>query len=358
MSSIAKRSDGSWRARYRDTDGKEHARHFSRRVDAQWWIDSVTASVVRGDYVDPGAGKVTLRHYAQGWQASHVGRAATASLLDNALRVHILPTLGDRPMSNLRRYDVQALVKALSTHLSPGTVRNVYEFLNRIMQAAVDDRVIAHSPCQRIVLPARSEAEVTSPTAEQVRALADAVPARFRAVVVLLGGSGLRIGEALGLEVGDVDFLRRTVRVERQRLQSGDIGPTKTPKSTRTVPLGQIVIDELAAHLAGHGVMNSLFTWEDGLPLTYSQWKRVWRAALRSTGLDLDTHSLRHFTASALIAGGASVKQVQTVLGHSSAAITLKVYAHLWPGDEDRIRVVMDAALSALADQVRTRASS
>jgi integrase len=52
------------------------------------------------------------------------------------------------------------------------------------------------------------------------------------------------------------------------------------------------------------------------------------------------------------------VKQVQTVLGHSSAAITLKVYAHLWPGDEDRIRVVMDAALSALADQVRTRASS
>jgi integrase len=67
---------------------------------------------------------------------------------------------------------------------------------------------------------------------------------------------------------------------------------------------------------------------------------------------------LRHFTASALIAGGASVKQVQTVLGHSSAAITLKVYAHLWPGDEDRIRVVMDAALSALADQVRTRASS
>lgn len=324
----------------------------------QWWIDSVTASVVRGDYVDPGAGKATLRHYAQGWQASHVGRAATASLLDNALRVHILPTLGDRPMSNLRRYDVQALVKALSTHLSPGTVRNVYEFLNRIMQAAVDDRVIAHSPCQRIVLPARSEAEVTSPTAEQVRALADAVPARFRAVVVLLGGSGLRIGEALGLEVGDVDFLRRTVRVERQRLQSGDIGPTKTPKSTRTVPLGQIVIDELAAHLAAHGVTNSLFTWEDGRPLTYSQWKRVWRAALHSTGLDLDTHSLRHFTASALIAGGASVKQVQTVLGHSSAAITLKVYAHLRPGDEDRVRAVMDAALSAPADQVRTSASS
>ena len=263
MSSIAKRSDGSWRARYRDTDGKEHARHFSRRVDAQCWIDSVTVSVVRGDYVDPGAGKVTLRHYAQGWQASHVGRAATASLLDNALRVHILPTLGDRPMSNLQRCDVQALVKALSTHVSPGTVRNVYEFLNRIMQAAVDDRVIAHSPCQRIVLPARSEAEVTSPTAEQVRALADAVPARFRAVVVLLGGSGLRIGEALGPEVGDVDFpsqdssrgtaaaTERRHRADKDTKEHSD-GTARPDRDRRTCrALGRSRRDELFVYLGG-----------------------------------------------------------------------------------------------------------
>ncbi len=52
--------------------------------------------------------------------------------------------------------------------------------------------------------------------------------------------------------------------------------------------------------------------------------------------------------------GGASVKQVQAVLGHSSAAITLRVYAHLWPGDDDRTRSVMDDALAPLADYVRT----
>ncbi len=238
--------------------------------------------------------------------------------------------------------------------MSPGTVRNIYEFLNRIMQAAVDDRLIAHSPCRRIVLPARSEVEPIPPTPGEVQALADAVPPRFRAVVVLLAGSGLRIGEALGLQTSDVDFLRRTVRVERQRLQDGSIGPTKTAKSTRTVPLGQIVVDELAQHVAAHGVSEWLFTAPDGGPLSYRQWKGVWRRALRETGLDLDTHSLRHFTASALIAGGASVKQVQTVLGHSSAAITLKVYAHLWPGDEERTRKILDTALELLADSVRT----
>jgi integrase len=60
------------------------------------------------------------------------------------------------------------------------------------------------------------------------------------------------------------------------------------------------------------------------------------------------THDLRHFFASALIAGGASVKQVQLVLGHASAVITLRIYVHLWPGEEDRTRTVMDTVLGGL----------
>jgi len=60
------------------------------------------------------------------------------------------------------------------------------------------------------------------------------------------------------------------------------------------------------------------------------------------------TLDLRHFYASALVAGGASVKQVQLVLGHVSAVITLRIYARLWPGEEDRTRSVMDAVLGDL----------
>jgi integrase len=206
----------------------------------------------------------------------------------------------------------------------------------------------------KIALPPVDAGEVVPPSAETVAALAGAVPGRYRAQVVLLAGSGLRIGEALGLEVADVDFLRRAVRVERQRRQDGTLGPTKTAKSTRTVPLGRVVVDELAQHLAAHPSDGALFLDELGRPLTYRTWKPVWKRATAAAGVDVDTHALRHFTASALISGGASVKQVQTVLGHSSAAITLRVYAHLWPGDDDRTRSVMDDALARLADQVRT----
>ena len=171
---------------------------------------------------------------------------------------------------------------------------------------------------------------------------------------------GLRIGELRGLRVEDVDFLRRTVRVERQRRQDGSIGPVKG-RQARTVPLGQAVLDVLAAHLAAYPASDeALFVDEFGRPLGYTQWKRLLAAAGKSAKVDLTSHSFRHFAASALISGGASVKQVQAFLGHASAVITLRTYAHLFPGDEDRTRNVLDAALSplsAVADSVRTGAA-
>jgi integrase len=347
LSSIAKRPDGRWRARYRDQDNREHSKHFARKVDAQRWLDEVTAAVVTGQYVDPRSGRTWVREYAAAWEGQQIGRAASASIVDNALRLHVLPVLGDRPMASVRPSDVQALIRRLADGgMAPRSIRNIYDVTARMFAAAVDDRVIPASPCRRITLPRAEDVEVVPPTLEQVVALAEGVPARYRALVVLLAGSGLRIGEALGLVPGDVDFLRRTVRVERQRLQSGDLGPPKTGQSVRTVPLGQVVIDELAAHLAaGYGASESLFTAPDGAPLTYRAWKAVWRSAAPTR---LTTHGLRHFFASALIAGGASVKQVQVVLGHSSAVITLRTYSHLWPGDDDRTRSVMDAALDIL----------
>jgi integrase len=224
---------------------------------------------------------------------------------------------------------------------------------------AAEDRIIAASPCRRIVLPKADGGEVVPPTIVQVLAVRDALDARWRAVVVTLAGSGLRIGELIGLGVSDVDFLRRTIRVERQRLQSGALSTTKG-RSVRTVPVGQVVLDELAANLVANLSDGALFTDELGEPLTYRRWKRLLSDAADTAGVEVGSHSLRHFAASALISGGASVKQVQAFLGHSSAVITLRTYAHLFQGDEDRTRNVLDAALSPLAaaaDPVRTGAA-
>lgn len=370
--SVAKRPNGQWRARYRDDAGKEHARHFARKVDAQQWLDQVTAAQVRGDYVDPAAGRITLKAYAQRWQGVQVSSEGTARIVDNALRLHLLPELGDRRIGSVRRSDVQGFVKLLQSkdvgrtrggevrRLSAGHVRNIYDVTAQLFAAAVEDRIIASSPCRKITLPKDHKGEIEPLSVEQVVALAGAFPKRYRAVAITLAGSGLRIGELLGLDVADVDFLRRTIRVERQRTQTGALAPVKSKSSRRTVPIGEVVVDELAAHLAEFPSREALFTDDFGRRISYTAWKRLWRRAAAAADVEATTHDLRHFFASALIAGGASVKQVQTVLGHASAVITLRTYAHLWPGDDDRTRNVMDAALgplSAAADSLRTEAA-
>jgi integrase len=239
------------------------------------------------------------------------------------------------------------------------------DVLVRVMTAAVEDKVIASSPCRRITLPPMPDEEVTPPTVAQVQAMAREMPPYIRAAIVTLAGSGLRIGELLGLKVSDVGFKAGTIRVERQRLQSGKIGPPKTAKSRRTVPVGEVVTDALLKHLAARPSKEWLFTMEEGEPLNYRRWETEWNCARRTLQATeneaaeregrkpvelphMVTHDLRHFFASALIAGVASVKQVQLVLGHASAVITLRIYAHLWPGEEDRTRTVMDAVLGGL----------
>ena len=225
----------------------------------------------------------------------------------------------------------------------------------------MEDRVIAISPCRRIALPRDHDDEVEVPTLEEIELVRSALGDRWQAIPVVLAGSGLRVGELLGLRLSDVDFLRKSIRVERQRLQSNQIAPLKSRASRRTVPVGRVVIETLAAHLASYPPTDDgLFTDELGKPLTYRRWKRLLSDAAKAAEADVTSHSFRHFAASALISGGASVKQVQAFLGHASAVVTLRTYAHLWPGDEDRTRSVLDAALDPLgarADSLRTEAA-
>lgn len=130
MASIQKRPNGSWLARYRPVPGgPQVTKTFARKVDGQRWLDAQVAGLVRGDHVDHRDGRTLLRDHAARWQASQVSREGTARIADNALRLHILPTLGDRTVASLRRSDVQGLVKRLTTGtaerraLAPGSVR-------------------------------------------------------------------------------------------------------------------------------------------------------------------------------------------------------------------------------------------
>lgn len=361
MASIGKREDGRWRARYRDPDGREHARHFSRKADAERWLDQIRGDLTRGTYVDPTAGRVLFSHYAKQWAASQPHRPSTAQLYERTLRLHVLPAIGDRQLSSLRRSDVQALVGALNGKLSPKTTENVFKLVRAILSSAVDDGLIASNPCRRV---ARKEVEgrlLVPLSMAQVIAVADRIAGRYRALVLLAGGTGLRQGEALGLRAEDVDFLRRELHVRHQLVSVPGtpyhLGPTKTASSRRTVPVPDFVLEALSAHMRTHpaGPWGLLFTNSLGQVVARSSFHRSWRAAVLAAELPPSTtfHDLRHAYASALIEGGESVTVVAARLGHKNSTETLRTYSHLWPSSDDKTRLVLQSAF-ALADSVRT----
>lgn len=367
MASIQKRENGKWRARYRDSSGREHAKHFDRKTDAQRWLDEVTASVVTGQYVDPNAGRVTFRAFAEQWRAAQVHRPSSQAHVETMLRRHAYPTLGDRPLSTILPSEVQAWVKRLSVGgedrrpLAPSTVSVVHSIVSSIFKAAVRDRRIPANPCEGTRLPKRARSQVVPITTQQVETLAAAMPDQLRALVTFAAGTGLRGGELRGLTLDRVHFLRREVTIDRQLVGVDNNapvwGPPKTEASYRTVPLPRVVLEALQQHLAAYDVETDglLFTL-GGLPISRQAFGHQWQPPARAAGIPVGQglHALRHYYASLLIRHGESVKTVQARLGHASAAETLDTYSHLWPDSDDRTRDAVDAVLGARADSVRT----
>lgn len=358
MASIDKRPGGGYRARWREhPGGPQKSRHFTRKVDAQRFLDTVRGDLARGNYIDPDGGRILFRDYAEEWRAAQVHRRGTALAAESYLRLHAYPKFGHRPIGQIRRSEIQAWVKDRSEVLAPGSVELVYRWVATIFKAAVGDRLISASPCVRIALPKRPPREIRPLEVEAVDALAAAMPPRYHALIVFAAGTGLRQGECFGLTVDRIDFLRKQVRVDQQVTHAvggvPEFGPLKTQGSYRTVPLPQVVTDALAAHLAefGEGPERLAFTNSRGGALRRNAFNEVWHRAADAAGLPAGTtfHDLRHFYASLLIAHGCSVKAVQSRLGHQSAVETLDTYSHLWPDSDDETREAVDLILGRRA---------
>ena len=286
------------------------------------------------------------------------------------LRRHAYPTFGDRQISAILPSEVQVWVRLLGTSdrrvdrkaLAPSTIAVAHSLVSSVMRAAVRDRRIMANPCEGTRLPAKEPKPVIPLTTERVEQIRDAMPDGLRALVTFTAGTGMRQGEVLGLTVDRIDFLRREVRADRQLVtrpgKRTEFGPPKTPASVRTIPLPQVVVDVLAAHLAAHPARDSglVFTVH-GTPITRQVFGHIWRPVARQVGPEPATgmHALRHYYASLLIRFGESVKTVQVRLGHASAAETLDTYSHLWPDSDDRTRAAVDSVLGQTAEDTLPR---
>lgn len=355
MSSIAKRTDGRWRARYRDADGKEHARHFARKVDGQRWLDEVTASVVTGTYVSPATARMTVGEWCDQWLAGYGTRRPSTV---RQARVHvkvIKERFGSTRLSAVKPSDVKAWTVQLGESYAPSTVYAIYRRLAQVMGDAVHDGIIPRSPCSRRTSPGQAAQRPYVATTAQVWALHDVFPEHLRPAVLLGAFVGLRVSEAAALRVSDVDFMRGIVSPEVQ--YPGE--PLKSETSRTPVPIPSELALMLAAGVERFGG-STVVTSEIGRPTTPWAIERAIRAhrgEVEGLPEGFRFHDLRHYFASLLIGSGLDVKVVQTRLRHASATTTLNTYGHLWPDADESARAAVAAVIVSRADSLRTTGS-
>lgn len=340
--------------RLRDPGGRGYTRSFPTKKEAEQFEAREKADRSRGAWVDPRAGTITLGEWATQWLEHRPDlRARTRELYATVLRRHVLPTLGTTQLGKLTPSQVRAWHTSLSGPNGPGqsTAAKAYRLLRAVLNTAVTDELILRNPCQVKGAGLERAPERPVATIAQVHALAEAMPERWQLLILLAAWCGLRRGELLALQRGDIDLAAGTVAVRRavQQLSDGRllVGEPKTAAGRRVVATPPHLHPAVEHHLAtcvGPESGDLLFTGEKGGVLRPHVLQKAWDEARRATGMPgLHLHDLRHSGNTWAAATGASTRELMARMGHADAAAALR-YQH---ATSDRDRAIAEA-LSAL----------
>ena len=289
-------------------------------------------------------------------------RASTYRSYDLHVRVHLIPTLGKTPLSEVTPSKIQAmLAQKLQGGLSPRSVQRIHAVLRQALNQAVAWGQLARNPALFAKPPKAERFDAPVITAADARAILEAVRGdRQEALVTVALSLGLRLGEATGLRWIDVDLEKGTLKVQVQVQRIGGtlaLVDLKTDESRRTLPMPVVLVQALQAHrvrqleerlLAGSRWKESglvfptgIGTLIDGPRVTQRFQKHLARAGLPR----IRFHDLRHGAASLLLAQGVDLKTVSDVLDHSQIGITANLYAHVAPKLKQDAAERMQAAL-------------
>ncbi|MGP4058440.1 tyrosine-type recombinase/integrase [Mycobacterium sp. 4D054] len=337
-----------YRVRYRTPKNRQtDKRGFSTKRDAERFANTVEVQKMTGAYIAPSLGQITVGELGPDWLARQVHhKPSWSARLESIWRIHVEPKWGRRRVADILQTEVQNWVAEME--LSASSVAHAHTVLAGILDDAVSDRRLATNPARNVNLPRKVDKTRNYLTAAQVRALAD--ESKHPDIVWLLATTGLRWGEMAALRVRDVDLGSSRIRVERSASKVNAetiIGTTKT-HAARSVAVSASVLKLMAPAMVGKSPDELLWSRANGQPLrppTTTHWfgaavKRC--QAADATFPRITVHELRHTAASLMIANKASVKVVQSQLGHKTATMTLDQYGHLFPDDLDNVADMMD----------------
>ena len=342
---------------YRDVQGRvTWKRGFPSRGAASAYLDTVLPEIQRGIYVR--LRPITFAAYAVPWLEGRQLKPATKRGYRSLLTKHLVPALDSKQLDQISTQQINTLL-AQCQSLSVKTRKNMVRLLATIFEDAIAARHLTVNPLRsrelqqpRAILAEDHPDEVVVLATDEVNTLLDALAREYQPVFYTAVMTGVRLGELRGLRWSDIEWSRKTLRVER----SIDRGIAVTPKSERSrrrIDVGDQWLAAMAAlRRERFGEVpappdHPLFLTEHGTPLDADNLRaRVWLPALAKAGLPhYEIKSLRHTFASELIRQGHDIVYVSKMLGHHSPAFTLKVYAHLMPGTRRDAAAGLEAAI-------------
>lgn len=387
-------------------------RTYATRDDARHWLNEQERALRGGTWIDPRLSDDSLAAYVEAWLTDHAAGLSprTVENYSRHLNKWVLPRLGKERLGEITparvrswragclkdaaaaagvgqelpaAASIRAWAVALGLDVAPtgrlpqdvvvawnaagcptltkrtrrGTgaaaVAAAYAVLRTVLATAEREELIPRNPCRIRGAASVKSAERQPATPEQVNALADAMPDRYAAAVIVAAWSGVRSGELRALARRHVDLEAGTIRIERAVLelsrQKPTFGRTKTESSRRVVALPEFVMERLRLHLTEYvGLSESalLFCTEDGGILTRTWLGQMFRRAQKRAGLEslgLAWHDLRHTGASLAYAVGSSVVDVQRRLGHTTMTAANR-YAHAYASSDAALADRLNAA--------------
>jgi integrase len=375
MATIRKRSwkfggdvKTAWVADYSDQDGRRRLKTFKTKKAADAWLVRTRGEVADGTHT-PEWTSVTVAEACRRWLAHCEAaglEAGTLRTYELCARHHVLPALGRERLAKLTSPRIHQYRDALLRGDLPDGKARSREMANKALwtvKAIIGEAQRQGLVAQNVAMPVklgrsgRHKERVQIPTREHMRAIIEAAPPRWRALIMTAAFTGLRASELRALTWANVDLKAGTITVSQRADRFRTIGSPKSASSRRVVPL----MAELARALRERKLASApgallVFPTANGGVMAHSNMaERCFMATQRRAGLgDHDgkplysVHAFRHFAASLFIAAGFQPKRVQQILGHATIGMTLDTYTHLWPAPQDDQERMAAAQLSVL----------
>jgi integrase len=276
----------------------------------------------------PDPASVTVSQWADRWRETLTVRRSTRHSYGVSIDKHVLPVLGDVRLADLTAGDVERFTAQLLEGVAVTTARLIVAHLRVLLQAAVRAGLLVSNPAGAARKPRHDPGPVATYTPAELQTIVGAA-ARYAAggVIATLAATGMRVGEALALDVTDWDAAAGTLRIDRTYSRRFGVGPPKSRHSRRVITAPDLVRSVLDAARGGRS-MGPLFPSSAGRRRSGRAVTRAWASLLRSAGLPRrKLHTLRHSVATAMIGAGVPLPDVAAYLGDTVATLA-KTYLH------------------------------